>query len=119
MRSSKPEDVLTPETIMSSTSFLHLMANLRRFVSSRRSSEDEMFLVAKDSRNCARKESVRHVLVLRMYLCTPEATYHLQLILPELLLPGLVEKGKVANMVDKDVTEDWKLRVEGRDLTDV
>jgi hypothetical protein len=51
MRSSNPDDVLTPDTTMSSTSFWHLSASLRRFVSSRRSSEDEMFLLANDSRN--------------------------------------------------------------------
>lgn len=49
--SSKPEDVGTPDTIISSTSFLALEASFRLLVSSRRSSEDEMFLLANDSRN--------------------------------------------------------------------
>lgn len=33
------------------------------------------------------------------------STYHLQLILPELLLLGLVEKGELANMVNKDISQ--------------
>jgi hypothetical protein len=33
-------------------------------------------------------------------------THYLQLILPKLLFSGLVEKGKVANMVDKDVSKN-------------
>jgi hypothetical protein len=49
--SSKPDEVLTPETIISSTSFCALMASFRRFVSSRRSSDDEIFLLANDSKN--------------------------------------------------------------------
>ena len=40
-----------PETIMSSTSFSALSASFRRFVSSSRSSDDEMSLLAKDSKN--------------------------------------------------------------------
>lgn len=51
MRSSNPDDVGIPDTIMSSTSFLHLVASFRRFVSSNLSSEDEMALLANDSRN--------------------------------------------------------------------
>ena len=55
MRSSYPDAVGTPETIISSTSFSHLRANFRRFVSSNRSSEDETCLFAKDSRNYKQK----------------------------------------------------------------
>lgn len=44
------------------------------------------------------------------------ATYHLQPILPKLLLPRLVEKWKLADMVDKDVAQDRQLRVERRHL---
>jgi hypothetical protein len=40
-----------PDTIMSSTNFSHFFANFRLFVSSKRSSDDEMYLLAKDSRN--------------------------------------------------------------------
>lgn len=47
------------------------------------------------------------------------ATYHLQLVLPKLLLAGLVEEGKVANMVNEDVAKDGQLGVEGRDFADV
>jgi hypothetical protein len=52
IRSSYPDAVGIPETIISSTSFSHFFASFFRFVSSSRSSEDEMFLFAKDSRNC-------------------------------------------------------------------
>src|SRR4051794_19229732 len=51
MRSSYPEAVGMPETIINSTSFSHFKASFRRFVSSRRSSEDDMCLFAKSSRN--------------------------------------------------------------------
>lgn len=51
MRSSNPDDVGIPDTIMSSTSFLHFVASFRRLVSSNLSSEDEMDLLANDSRN--------------------------------------------------------------------
>lgn len=44
------------------------------------------------------------------------ATYHLQPILPKLLLPRLVEKWKLADMVDKDVAQNRQLRVERRHL---
>jgi hypothetical protein len=33
-------------------------------------------------------------------------TYHLQLVLPKLLLPRLVEEWEIPNMIDKDVPED-------------
>lgn len=46
-------------------------------------------------------------------------THHLQLVLPKLLLLGLVEKGKLADMVDKDVAEDGETGVERRDLANV
>lgn len=51
MRSSKPDEVLMPDTIINSTSFWHLIASFLRFVSSSLSSEVEMFLLANDSRN--------------------------------------------------------------------
>ena len=43
-------------------------------------------------------------------------SYHLQFILPELLLAGLVEKGELAHMMDEDVPQDGQLRVEGGHL---
>ena len=49
--SSNPEDVRTPDTIINSTSFCAFSASFLRFVSSRRSSDDEIFLLANDSRN--------------------------------------------------------------------
>jgi hypothetical protein len=49
--SSNPEDVGIPDTIISSTSFFALVASFLRLVSSSRSSDDEMFLLANDSRN--------------------------------------------------------------------
>jgi len=51
MRSSYPEAVGKPETIISSITFSALMASFFRFVSSSRSSEDEICLFANDSRN--------------------------------------------------------------------
>ncbi len=45
-----------------------------------------------------------------------EKTHHLQLILPKLLLLGLVEEGELADMVDKDISEDGQLGIEGRHL---
>ena len=33
-------------------------------------------------------------------------TYHLQFVLPELLLPGLIEERELPDMVDKDVSKD-------------
>ena len=36
-------------------------------------------------------------------------TYNLQLILPEFLFASLVKKGKVADMVDKDVSQKGQL----------
>lgn len=51
IRSSNPDAVGMPDTIISSTSFRHFVASLRRFVSSKRSSEDDIFLPANDSRN--------------------------------------------------------------------
>jgi len=43
----------------------------------------------------------------------------LQLVLPELLFAGLVEKGEVADMVDEDVAEDWQFGVFGRYLASI
>ncbi len=43
-------------------------------------------------------------------------TYHLQFVLPKLLLPRLIEKGKLADMMDEDVSQDGQLRVQGGDL---
>lgn len=45
-----------------------------------------------------------------------EDTYHLQLVLPELLLLGLVQEWEVADMVNKDIPQDWQFRVNGRNL---
>lgn len=45
-------------------------------------------------------------------------THHLQLVLPELLLPGLVEERKLADMVDEDVAQDGEFGVERRDLAE-
>jgi len=49
--SSYPEAVGMPEFIISSTIFWDLSASFRRFVSSSRSSDDEIRFSAKDSRN--------------------------------------------------------------------
>jgi hypothetical protein len=46
-------------------------------------------------------------------------TYHLELVLPELLLLGLVEEWEFADMVDEDVPKDWKLRIKGGYLAEV
>lgn len=43
-------------------------------------------------------------------------TYHLQLILPKLLLPSLIKKREIADVVDKDVAQDRELRIFGGDL---
>jgi hypothetical protein len=40
----------------------------------------------------------------------------LEFVLPKLLLLGLVEKGKLANMVNEYIPQDGELRIEGRDL---
>lgn len=40
----------------------------------------------------------------------------MELILPELLLLGLVEKGEVSNMVNEDIAKDRQFRVDGGDL---
>lgn len=47
------------------------------------------------------------------------ATHHLELVLPKLLLLCLVEEGKVANMVNEDVSQDRELRIEGGNLAHV
>lgn len=52
MRSSNPDEVPIPDTIISSTSFWALSASFLRFVSSRRSSDEEMLFFANDSKNC-------------------------------------------------------------------
>lgn len=46
-------------------------------------------------------------------------THHLQLVLPEFLLAGLVEKRKLADMVDKDIAQERKFRVDRRDLANI
>ncbi|KAJ3473799.1 hypothetical protein NLG97_g10127 [Lecanicillium saksenae] len=108
MRSSKPDEVPMPETIMSSTIFWALMASFLRLVSSRRSSEDEMCFVAKDSRNwcemCISTEAF--LLAPKDWASIVCITYDLQLVLPEFLLARLVEKGEIADMVDKDVSQN-------------
>ena len=46
-------------------------------------------------------------------------TYHLELVLPELLLLGLIKEREVAHMVDEDVPEDGEVGVERGDLPKV
>lgn len=46
-------------------------------------------------------------------------TNHLQLVLPEFLLPGLVEKGKVAHMVHKHISQKRQLRISRCDLAGI
>jgi hypothetical protein len=84
---------------MSSTSFSAFSANFLRFVSSRRSSEDEISLLANDSRNYEERTVSHHSSMLSMM----SSAYHLQFVLPELLLFGLVEKREVSHMVHKYV----------------
>ncbi len=48
-----------PETIISSTNFWDFIESFLRLVSSRRSSEDDMCLFAKDSRNYKFQKHVR------------------------------------------------------------
>lgn len=43
-------------------------------------------------------------------------THHLQPILPKLLLVGLIEEGKVADVVDEDVAQDRQVRIDGGHL---
>jgi hypothetical protein len=38
-----------------------------------------------------------------------QTTYDLELILPKLLLPGLIQKWKVSHMMDEDIAKDRKL----------
>lgn len=45
-------------------------------------------------------------------------THHLQLVLPELLLPGLVEEREIPHMVDEDVAKDGELRIDWGDLAE-
>lgn len=115
MRSSNPDEVPMPDTIISSTSFWAFSASFLRFVSSRRSSDEEMLFLAKDSRNYVQVGS--HVsdyesFPLSVGRSPVRMTYHLELVLPELLLLRLVEKWKVAHMVDEDVSEYREIRVE-------
>lgn len=56
IRSSYPDAVGIPDTIISSTSFSAFRASFLRLVSSKRSSEDDTCLLANDSRNCTRNE---------------------------------------------------------------
>lgn len=46
-------------------------------------------------------------------------THYLQLILPELLLLRLVEKGEIANMVHEDITKDRELGINGGYFTEL
>lgn len=46
-------------------------------------------------------------------------THYLQFVLPELLLFGLIEKGKVADMVDEDKPHEGQLGVFGRHFSSV
>jgi hypothetical protein len=99
---------------MSSTSFSHFRANFLRFVSSKRSSDDDTFLFAKDSRNYAVNVSS----VSTDNKTEIGRTHHLQLILPELFLSRLVEEGEVSNMVNEDIPKDRKFRVDRGDFSE-
>ena len=101
--SSYPDAVGIPDTIISSTSFSAFSANFLLLVSSSRSSEDEMSLLAKDSRN------YNTGFVSRLSHAGFYATYNLELVLPEFLLLGLVEEGKVSNMMYKYIAEEREL----------
>jgi hypothetical protein len=96
---------------MSSTNLCALSANFLRFVSSNRSSDDEMSLLAKDSRNYHG---------VKLASLSPRdagrATYSLELVLPKLLFLGLVEEWEIPHMVYKDIAEEGQLRVLGRNL---
>lgn len=56
-----------------------------------------MCLFAKDSRNCHRHQTTS------WHQRDPGKTHHLQLILPKLLLPGLVEEREIAHVMHEDV----------------
>lgn len=71
---------------MSSTSLFAFNASFLRFVSSRRSSEDEMSLLANDSRNYGNVA----ISSIHSAKAPRSSTYHLKLVLPELLLLGLI-----------------------------
>lgn len=45
-----------------------------------------------------------------------EQAYSLQFVLPKLLLPRLVQEGEIADMVHKDISEQWQFRVLRLDL---
>lgn len=112
IRSSYPDAVGIPDTIISSTSFSAFRASFLRLVSSKRSSEDDTCLLANDSRNCTRNE------VSQEFPATTDnqigaITYHLQLILPKLLLAGLIEERELAHMVHKDVSQNRQFRING------
>lgn len=96
---------------MSSVSFSALSASFLRFVSSRRSSDEEICLLAKDSRNYLRMVASAWSSPRLRRGCS--RTNRLELVLPELLLLGLVEEGKVADVVDEDIAEDGQLRILG------
>ena len=87
------------------------MASFRRFVSSRRSSDDEICFPANDSRNYSPLASDRPW-ANRIII-----THHLKLILPELLLARLIKEGKVANMVDEDVSQNGQFGLLRGDFT--
>lgn len=83
-----------------------------------------MFLVAKDSRNWTQTKCQLSKLrgthaQGQQALLMLFATHNLQFVLPKLLLLGLIEKGKIANMVNKDVSQDGQLRVQGGDFANV
>jgi hypothetical protein len=46
-------------------------------------------------------------------------TYDLELVLPKLLLLRLVEEWELADMVDEDISQDWKLRIKGGDFAEL
>lgn len=46
-------------------------------------------------------------------------TYHLQLILPKLLLARLVQKWEIAHMMHKNIPQNWQLRIDRRDLAEL
>jgi hypothetical protein len=90
-----------PDTIINSTSFSHFTASFRRFVSSNLSSDDDMFFVAKDSRNYESSVKARS-----SYPSRNLRTYHLQFVLPELLLLCLIKEREFPDMIDEDVSKD-------------
>lgn len=99
---------------MSSTSLRALIASFLLLVSSSRSSEEDICLPAKDSRNYRNLSAINQSPSKATYIWA--CTYHLKLVLPELLLPSPVEEGKVANMMHKNISQYGKLRLLGSNL---